>query len=76
MRKIMENNEKINKNKRLSNKISKLFLLFVVPLIILLGIYTWYTAHILNERTKEANVPVSYTHLDVYKRQPESGMSQ
>lgn len=61
----MENNEKISKNKRLSTKISKLFLLFVVPLIILLGIYTWYTAHILNERTKEANVHT----LDLYSNE-------
>ena len=30
------------------------------------------TATVFNLKTKEQVIPVSYTHLDVYKRQPQS----
>lgn len=55
----------VSKNGRFSSKILKLFILLVVPLTILLGIYTWYTAHILNERIRLANAHT----LDLYSNE-------
>lgn len=56
---------RIRKKRKFTNRILKLFVLLVVPLSILLGVYTAYTNHIINERTRMANM---YT-LDLYSNE-------